>query len=147
MIECPLCAQGQLWTGRFLRTRFNFDAGPEIQTIPEVGAYSFQHSGKFVQCLHESNYDESDGICFSGIGQGGKNGKDEEAAEESLSPRQVLDFIQGFVTTAYDMASALVDANTMNSIDFDRCMDDGTEDVCRLTYWRLPKYNKVSESA
>ena len=69
------------------------------------------------------------------------------ATEKSGAPAaEVLEYIQGFVTTAYDMASALVDANTMNSIDFDRCMDDGTEDVCRLTYWRLPKYNKVSGS-
>ena len=54
--------------------------------------------------------------------------------------------MQQFIETAYDMASALVDANTMNHIDFDRCMDDNTEDVCRLKYWRLPKFNKASNN-
>ena len=58
----------------------------------------------------------------------------------------MLEYIQSFIETSYDMASALVDANTMNDIDFDRCMSDSTEDVCRLKYWRLPKFNKQNDN-
>eukprot|EP00929_Paragymnodinium_shiwhaense_P075949 TRINITY_DN3891_c0_g7_i1.p1 TRINITY_DN3891_c0_g7~~TRINITY_DN3891_c0_g7_i1.p1 ORF type:complete len:1236 (+),score=228.38 TRINITY_DN3891_c0_g7_i1:69-3776(+) len=60
---------------------------------------------------------------------------DTETALAATDSSDILNYLQGFLETAYTMAPALVDANTMNSIDFARCTDSDVGDVCRLTYW------------
>eukprot|EP00930_Biecheleria_cincta_P088385 TRINITY_DN77612_c0_g1_i1.p1 TRINITY_DN77612_c0_g1~~TRINITY_DN77612_c0_g1_i1.p1 ORF type:complete len:958 (-),score=113.21 TRINITY_DN77612_c0_g1_i1:133-2610(-) len=42
------------------------------------------------------------------------------------------------------MASALVDANTLDAIDLARCFSEDVNDVCRLKYWSMPKANKTA---
>eukprot|EP00927_Polykrikos_kofoidii_P042080 TRINITY_DN3594_c0_g1_i12.p1 TRINITY_DN3594_c0_g1~~TRINITY_DN3594_c0_g1_i12.p1 ORF type:complete len:1198 (+),score=196.68 TRINITY_DN3594_c0_g1_i12:64-3657(+) len=58
------------------------------------------------------------------------------------TPDTILRKIDGFVSATYDMASALIDANTMNSIDFNRCLDSDVTDICNLKFWNLPNVNK-----
>eukprot|EP00931_Biecheleriopsis_adriatica_P054627 TRINITY_DN32158_c0_g1_i1.p1 TRINITY_DN32158_c0_g1~~TRINITY_DN32158_c0_g1_i1.p1 ORF type:complete len:980 (+),score=124.55 TRINITY_DN32158_c0_g1_i1:309-2942(+) len=61
-----------------------------------------------------------------------------DAAQHAKTPDQVRTYMQAFVETTYEMASALVDANTMDSIDPERCFSPSTHDVCRLKYWEAP---------
>eukprot|EP00930_Biecheleria_cincta_P101701 TRINITY_DN9334_c0_g1_i2.p1 TRINITY_DN9334_c0_g1~~TRINITY_DN9334_c0_g1_i2.p1 ORF type:complete len:926 (-),score=102.71 TRINITY_DN9334_c0_g1_i2:220-2997(-) len=61
-----------------------------------------------------------------------------DQVESAKTPDQVRAYMQSFVETTYEMASALVDANTMDSIDPWRCFDSSTNDVCRLKYWETP---------
>eukprot|EP00929_Paragymnodinium_shiwhaense_P075945 TRINITY_DN3891_c0_g5_i1.p1 TRINITY_DN3891_c0_g5~~TRINITY_DN3891_c0_g5_i1.p1 ORF type:complete len:1180 (+),score=202.44 TRINITY_DN3891_c0_g5_i1:86-3625(+) len=60
---------------------------------------------------------------------------DTEVALAATDTSDILNYLDTFLEKAYTMAPALVDANTMNSIDFARCTDSDVGDVCRLTYW------------
>jgi len=50
-------------------------------------------------------------------------------------------YIQEFIITSYEMASALVDANTLEPMELNRCFDKEVKDICRLKYWSLPDYD------
>merc|ERR1719428_943332 len=51
-------------------------------------------------------------------------------------------YIDRFVTATYSLASALVDASTLDSIDMERCMSESVNDICRLKYWSMPINDK-----
>jgi hypothetical protein len=69
-----------------------------------------------------------------------------EGLENNLvNVRDVLRYADTFIKTTYDMASALVDANTMNSIDPMRCFDIETADICELKYWEVQFRRKSDE--
>merc|ERR1719379_1602143 len=59
---------------------------------------------------------------------------------------QVMTYLQHFIETSYNMASALVDANTMNDIDPNRCFDGDVGDVCRLSFWSVPLIDRTKAS-
>jgi hypothetical protein len=58
----------------------------------------------------------------------------------------VMEYMQHFIETSYEMASALVDANTMNDIDPNRCFDLEVGDVCRLSFWSVPLIDRTKAS-
>lgn len=60
-----------------------------------------------------------------------------EDAENCRTTIEITQYVETFLNIAYNMAPALIDANTMNSIDFARCFDPYVNDICRLTYWYL----------
>lgn len=61
-----------------------------------------------------------------------------ETVSTIKTPAQMMEYMQEFTKVSYDMASALVDANTMDHIDWFRCFSPVVDDVCQLKYWRLP---------
>jgi hypothetical protein len=58
----------------------------------------------------------------------------------------VMIYMQHFIETSYEMASALVDANTMNDLDPNRCFDVEVGDVCRLSFWMVPLIDRTKAS-
>jgi hypothetical protein len=58
----------------------------------------------------------------------------------------VMNYLQHFIETSYEMASALIDANTMNDIDPNRCFDGDVGDVCRLSFWSVPLIDRTKAS-
>lgn len=56
----------------------------------------------------------------------------------------IMEYIQSFLDTSYDMASALVDANTLDTIDLARCFSEDVKDVCRLKYWSMPRSDQTA---
>lgn len=57
------------------------------------------------------------------------------------TPMQMMEYMQKFIKVSYDMSSALVDANTKDTMDLWRCFDANVNDICELKYWRLPAYD------
>jgi hypothetical protein len=68
-----------------------------------------------------------------------------DLAEYSSTPAGAVRYMSHFLDVTYDMASALIDANTLNSIDPMRCFAQETTDVCRLSYWEVQSRRKTSE--
>ncbi|CAE8705224.1 unnamed protein product, partial [Polarella glacialis] len=61
-----------------------------------------------------------------------------DTVKEYRTPDEIMKYMQSFIETTYEMASALIDANTMNTIDPTRCFSTSVSDICRLKYWETP---------
>ncbi|CAE8595062.1 unnamed protein product [Polarella glacialis] len=61
-----------------------------------------------------------------------------DTVKEYRTPDEIMEYMQSFIETTYEMASALIDANTMNTIDPTRCFSTSVSDICRLKYWETP---------
>jgi hypothetical protein len=59
------------------------------------------------------------------------------------TPADIMTYTQNFIEASRTLASALVDANTMESIDLNRCLSDEVSDVCALNYWTIPSLRKA----
>lgn len=61
-----------------------------------------------------------------------------------LTHDDIMNYLQEFAQLTYDMAPALVDANTMDAIDPAKCFLATDRDICKMRYWSAPFDRKGS---
>eukprot|EP00929_Paragymnodinium_shiwhaense_P075941 TRINITY_DN3891_c0_g1_i1.p1 TRINITY_DN3891_c0_g1~~TRINITY_DN3891_c0_g1_i1.p1 ORF type:complete len:1255 (+),score=150.39 TRINITY_DN3891_c0_g1_i1:76-3765(+) len=114
---------------RKLKERLKLEGNIEMSAFKIANFFSLLIM--FIQCLGQYKPN----VQISHIHNNLHNKFDTESAMEATDHGDIIEYIDSFLETAYTMAPALIDANTMNSIDFARCTDSDVGDVCRLTYW------------